>query len=287
MNYRLLAMDVDGTLLGPGRGLSRRTLRALHRAREHGLEYTLVTGRQWAEAEVVVRRLDLKVPVVCQNGAHILDPVTRHDYYHERISLDVALAITGALDQAGVIYYHYIDQEVLVRRPLARHLLWGHVWPPRSLAGWAAWFRWLWESRRYMRILPVDDLAGALRRGEKGPSGITAWDGAPAAVATLPPELQRQVTVVQNNRHSWNITPACVSKEIGLARLAEMLGLAPAQVVAVGDSYNDIPMLRWAGLGVAMGNAPPEVKAAATAVTAGNGEDGVAALVDRLINEGD
>jgi hydroxymethylpyrimidine pyrophosphatase-like HAD family hydrolase len=283
MGYRLLAMDVDGTVLGPDRGLSRRTVAALARARREGLDYTLVTGRQWAEAKVVVRALDVRLPVICQNGAHVLDPATGKDWLHERIDTAAAMAVAGALREAGVVYYTYVDQDLFVERPLANRLLWGHQWPPRGVPGWMAWFRWIFQSRRDMRILPVGRMEEALAARGVGPTGMTAWDGAPEVIAALPPAVRAQVDLVQNNAHSWNVVPAGTSKQHGLAWLAEHMAIPAEAVVAVGDSYNDLPMIRWAGLGVAMGNAPLPVKAEAKYVTGSNRDDGVAQLVERLL----
>lgn len=279
--YKLLALDIDGTILRSDRGLSRETVQALARARRAGLEYTLVTGRQWAEARIVARKLDLRLPVVCQNGAHVLDPGTGRDLLHRYIQLDAALALTAGLEAAGVVYYWYVGQEILVPRRFADTVLRGTRWPRRTGAQWRAWLRWLWECRVHLRFIPVDDMAAALTRAQFAPTSATVW--APAdVVAGMLPGGHPGFDLVRNNERSCNVVPPGASKGQGLAFLAGHLGLDRSQIIAVGDQYNDTPMLAWAGLGVAMANAPDGVKEHSHRVIPGNDADGVAWLVDRL-----
>ena len=278
--YKLLALDIDGTILRSDRGLSRETVQALARARRAGLEYTLVTGRQWAEARIVARKLDLRLPVVCQNGSHILDPVTGRELFHQTVPLDAALALTVGLEAAGVGYYWYAGQEILVPRRLYGTVMWGKRWPRRTGVQWRAWLRWLWECRVYLRFVPVDDMAAALRRCALAPTAATVWAPADRVAQMLPGHLG--FDLVRNNDRSCNVVPSGTSKGQGLAFLAGHLGLDRSQIIAVGDQYNDTPMLAWAGLGVAMANAPDGVKEHSHRVIPGNDADGVAWLVDRL-----
>jgi hydroxymethylpyrimidine pyrophosphatase-like HAD family hydrolase len=280
--YKLLAFDIDGTILRSDRHLSRPVAQALGRLRQIGLDYTLVTGRQWREANIIARKLDLRLPIVCQNGAHILEPGTGRELLHRYVDLDAALALTAALDGAGVVYYWYVGQKIFLPRKALETVLWGSRWrrgTPMQLRGW---LRWLWEARMHLRFVPVDDMAAALRGAKVAPTSATVWDRAPEIAATLPAELQAALGLVQNNERSYNVVPAGTSKQQGLAFLADHLGLDRSQVIAVGDQYNDLPMLAWAGLGVAMGNAPDPVKAVSGRVVPSNDEDGVAWLVEQL-----
>jgi hydroxymethylpyrimidine pyrophosphatase-like HAD family hydrolase len=137
-------------------------------------------------------------------------------------------------------------------------------------------------SKSKGNVVPVDDMAAALRGAKVAPTSATVWDRAPEIAATLPAELQAALGLVQNNERSYNVVPAGTSKQQGLAFLADHLDMDRSQVIAVGDQYNDLPMLAWAGLGVAMGNAPDPVKAVSGRVVPSNDEDGVAWLVEQL-----
>ncbi|HEY8489239.1 MAG TPA: HAD-IIB family hydrolase, partial [Thermaerobacter sp.] len=189
-----------------------------------------------------------------------------------------AAAVTAELIAAGCpVVVQFPQSLASSRRPPVGTLV-------RSLA--VPYLRHYWALRRYVAVVPGVELARFVERAPEPPVKVSALGDA----ATLRPLEQRIVQrygailrLTHSGPGSFDLLPPGIHKAAGLERLAAHLGIPREQVVAVGDNDNDCEMLRWAGLGVAMGNAHPDVKAVADYVTATNGEDGVARLIEEVL----
>lgn len=253
-DIRLVAVDVDGTLLRGDGTIAPEDREAIARARAAGIVVTLATGRLSAGALAVAKTLSLDAPLVCADGAVLFCPRT-HQPLDERILARPALmswlAALRAHDLRPFLFSHgaaHGDRDDAARFP----------W----IAGWTP------------ELDGRDDLDGALA-GPRAVRPVTAIGVGPeraarAAEASLlagrdcTDELA--VFAIGDTGH-WvlRLTPRGCSKATGLERLAGRLGITAAQVVAIGDYYNDVPMFAWAGHSFAMGHAPPEVAALAKA----------------------
>ncbi len=258
---RLLALDVDGTLLRSDNTLSERNRRALERARSAGWQIALATGKPpWAIVRLA-EALGLDGPHVVANGC--------------------GLWPTGG------------ELELLARIPdqgVAVSLAWAaSLGIPRALSGPRGVF--------CQPSWGVQEVTSALREvGEQPPDVVDdavltepepwkvililrAQAGAPATEA---PQVQGGQWV-RTHPNFFETVPCEASKGRALRLLCARRGIAQSDVVAVGDSDNDTELLSWAGLGVAMAHAPAHVRAAARQVTASNDEDGVALVVEELL----
>src|SRR5688572_8751335 len=253
---RLLALDIDGTLVNSRDELTPRVREALRRAVQSGIRLVLATGRRYSRALPLVEPLGLEAPLVTASGALIKNPLDHQTLYCAQFGRPLLCRLLGVLDQAGyhaVLYADTFDQgfdfycvtldvqsaELLDFYNLNAgcHRLWPvlmHDPPEAIFSGFAI------GTKEEMRVL-----AAELER-------------------QLPEQLY--VHVLRSPRYKGfmcEICPAGVSKWSGIQRLAHHWGIADDEICAVGDDVNDIPMIRGAALGIAMGNALPEVKAAA------------------------
>ena len=279
-DVRLLALDVDGTLVRQGDEITPRTLEALARAHRAGIRVALATGRRWRRARTVARTLELPVPVVCLGGALVKEEagrtVERSPFVPELLA-----SVVAALHAAGSSAIAHLEGgEESGPDFVVEHRRAWNGWTSRYVARNQAWTAW---SR---------DLAGEARDdvlvvGAFGPRAELEGAAAALAGAAFAPRVNVTLTPLPTDGGPagfyLEVQPSQVSKWHGLRRLAAHLGVAEAAICAVGDERNDLSMLRAAGLGVAMGNAPVEVKAAARLVIGRHDEDALADLVDRLL----
>ncbi len=261
---RLVATDVDGTLLNPSDEVTPRAAAVIGRLVAGGTAFVLVTGRPPRWIPPVVAQLPMARLAVCANGgvlydaaedrvlwARTIDPAT----LAELASLITAtlpgcrLAVEGVGDVAAGD--HFVAEPDYV-----------HAWADGD-----------------NHILPRADL---FARPAVKMLVRDAEMRSDAMVAALAPVIGDAADLTFSHpRGLVEISPAGVTKATGLAEVADRLGLTAADVVAFGDMPNDLEMLRWAGHGVAMGNAHPDLLPVADEVTAGNAEDGLALVLER------
>lgn len=280
MSFRLLAIDLDGTLLNPKGELSRANRDALHRAHEAGLTVCICTGRNHTEASPVLEQIGLDLNAgVFAFGALVIDLAAQKVLHRTAMPAETA---------EGLIRW-FLDQ--------GHHVL---VLYDRSQAGCdyvlveggqdaEAYERWLAVSpsraERLGRWTPRDCLplrVGIIERPERIEETLRR------VRAAFPPEQAKINSIYAPNYglHVVECFAPTVSKWLGISQLAKAWKLAPQDIVAVGDDINDLEMISHAGLGVAMGNAIPAIKAAARWQTLSNQQDGVSNLIQSLLGGG-
>jgi HAD superfamily hydrolase (TIGR01484 family) len=258
---RLVASDLDGTLLLPDETVSERTRAALAAAKEAGITVVLVSGRQPRSLGPIAERIGVGGIAICANGALIwdLDAGTLVDA--TPLAADLAARLVHALRQAipGALF------AVELERGFGREAGWSDglvATRPDALEADALELICGPVTKLLVRH-PTMAFAEVAERARRvvGDDAVVTWAG---------------LRLVE-------ISAAGVTKAFALERLCRRLGVDAAEVAAVGDMPNDLPMLEWAGLGVAVANADQAVLAAADEVTASNLDDGVARLLERII----
>ena len=275
---RLLAVDLDGTLLNPDSEIANDDAAALRRAADGGMAVLIATGRGHHSVMRLRGALEeLAVPayLALHNGALVLDP-SGAELWRAAMGAEAVAAALPLVRAAGLHPMLYAGvaggggpDVTLVLEEAARRA-------PRAQ----------FYLRTKERILDVvDDVAAAAHRGVLGIVSFGTRAEVVAGAAALAHLNGRAVSW-------WGPFPSADALEAvapdgtkgrAVQRLTERLGLAPRDVLAIGDNSNDLDMLRYAGTAVAMGNATPEVRAAAHFVTAGNTDAGVAAALERVI----
>jgi Cof subfamily protein (haloacid dehalogenase superfamily) len=244
---RLLALDVDGTLLRSDGTVAEADRAAIAAALARGIAVTLATGRLSSSALPFARALALEVPLVCADGAVLFCPTRGVPLVETPLSANGLAAFLGLVQG---------------------HTLAPFVFTHEAVCGAASDFdRFPFVSGWTDRFVAHDD------PGAASPSPITAIGvGSASAIAAVHDALLADAGQpddvaafpIRTTEH-WviRLSPGGCSKAVGLALLADRLSIPVAEVAAVGDWYNDIAMLSWAGRSFAMGQAPPEVKEAA------------------------
>jgi hydroxymethylpyrimidine pyrophosphatase-like HAD family hydrolase len=255
----LIALDLDGTLLSPDETVSRANRVAIGRALAAGIRVVFVTGRGVDTPIQLSRDLGLNLPVICCHGALTKDFGADKTLAHIPVPLQYAKPMVEFAEANRIPLAIYTDE-------LFWRISGGHVYMQDMRGpGW----------REVDSLLPL--LAGA-------PTFIR-FLGEEAVRA-----MQREFGDLPLNfrYESWHDFVECAvlnrdaSKKTALARLCADFQVTPDRVLAIGDSRNDVPMLHWAGIGVAMANALPEVRQAVAHHTAANDADGVALAIERF-----
>jgi Cof subfamily protein (haloacid dehalogenase superfamily) len=263
----LIACDVDGTLLDESETISPRTRDAVRAAVAAGANFVVATGRPPRWIRPVVEELGFAPMAVCANGAVVYDPAS------DRVVSARTLAVDTLGELAEIAARAIPGAGLAVERIGER----AHdTATPQFISSPGYEHAWLNPDNTEVSI---DDLLSA-------PAIKLLIRKAGARSADMAAELTKHVGIEGDVTYSTNnglveIVPLGISKAIGVEEVAKPLGIANHEVVAFGDMPNDVPMLLWAGHGVAMGNAHPDVLAAADEVTASNNDDGVGRVLER------
>ncbi len=263
MTYRLLVTDLDGTLVTSSREITPRTLAAVRAAQQEGVRVCLATGRMWSSAEPYARRLGADAPAILYNGGLVYDFATEAVLYRLPLGYESARAVLEMLREFPSVLPHlYINDRV-------------YAAGPSELTE-------QYRRRNGLEVELVGDLVAFLRLE---PMKILII-GTPDDLLTVLAQIRARalpVHAVFSEPTFLEILPQGSSKGTALEFLAPRLGIPLAEVIAVGDNLNDLEMIQTAGLGVAMGNAPAEVKSQADYVTATNDNEGLAVVIERFI----
>jgi hydroxymethylpyrimidine pyrophosphatase-like HAD family hydrolase len=290
MTIRMVALDLDGTLLNRQKEISPGDLAAVQAARAAGVHVVIATGRTVGSAREIAGRIGPDLPVIACNGAICYDE--RGEVLAQRpIPLAIAQQVVERLRSCGYTVQVQTPQGVYLERPLRNALLpyWRFVRTKLGASVWSALgrLRYYWFVNRFHR---VGSLVKFLARQQPTVLKLEVYHWG-SNLGALAEQLTRefpQLEVTKSGRDIVEITHGGVSKAWALQRLADARKVPSQAVMAVGDAWNDVAMLQYAGLGVAMAGAPAEVRAAARAVTGSNEEGGVAQAIYRyVLNKGE
>jgi Cof subfamily protein (haloacid dehalogenase superfamily) len=257
---QLIALDLDGTLLDSSETISPANRAAIKACLQRDLHVVLITGRGADAPLAIARDLGLRDPIVCAHGAITKDVRTGQDVRHVAIPTEYASPLIRFAHEHGLDGAVYVDERFHRRAGGPPYM------PDMTGPHW----------------VEVDSL---LALDGREPTFIRFFGS--EAVAAIREHFGH--LPVHFKYETWGdfeelaITSARATKERALKALCGDLDVPARAVLAIGDSRNDIPMLRWAAIGVAMGNALPEVIDAVPYATASNDEDGVAGAIERFV----
>jgi Cof subfamily protein (haloacid dehalogenase superfamily) len=262
--YRLLAVDLDGTLISLDLRLDPRDVDAVRRAEACGMRVVACTGRPFPGALPWVRRLGLESPLICYQGAQVRTTdggvLLDHGVPH-----DLAMEVVELCRRRDLHVQAYRDDRLIVERDRPEAQEYAH------------------HSGMQVHVADLDATMGPTT-----PKVVVV--AAPDVVERLLPELRERwagLLYVATSLPSYiEITNPNADKRQALEWLCVRFGIRHGETVAVGDGRNDQPMIEWAGMGYAVDGAPPEVVAAAGGRTVGRpGTGGIAKLVEALIGQ--
>lgn len=262
MTYKLVATDLDGTLVGRDLSISPRVRKAVQRVHDAGAHFVMATGRMFRSTLPYAQACDVVTPLITYQGALIRDHRSGEDLWHRTIASDMAKEALEALQETGLHVNLYVDDELLISKLTPEAELYSRISQvqPRIV--------------KSLRDVLVSEPTKIVAIGE--PDEIDHW------IPQLQARFAGKLYVTKSIPRFLEIANPQISKSVALSHLCERLGIRREEVIAFGDGMNDLDMIEWAGCGVAMENGPEALKAVADRVTAHVKEDGVARVLEEI-----
>lgn len=274
MPVRLIALDIDGTLLNSHFEVSPANRAAIAEATRRGIEIALVTGRRYDFAMLVVRQVESPLTMIVNNGAvvrtnkgqthvrHLLPRDTAHRVLQATKDWRSSTAVVFDRPLGGQVMLETIDWDDPIRG--------GYYRRNREFLGAAC------PLEACLNEDPIQVMfTGSVASMRAAEEILRAVD--------FKPEFALAVTVYEDRNFSMlDVIHPAISKGAALAEWAALRGVAREEILAIGDNHNDLEMLSFAGIPVVMGNSVPELKARGWHVTSSNDEDGVAEAIERF-----
>ncbi|NFV14210.1 Cof-type HAD-IIB family hydrolase [Clostridium sp. FAM 1755] len=273
MNYQLIALDMDGTLLNDEKKITQKTLSYIKKAKEKGVRVVISSGRVPGGLKFYEEIIAKEEPMICANGALILNH-KKETIYNEGINKNTLLNIIDILRKYKNTYYHFYHDNIMCTEKFDYSTKRFYEFNESIERKYRIEIRIITDSRKYIKdrereinkIVVVDDDLEYLNRIQK--------------------EIQDNLNVSVTKSHISNIE-ICnfgISKGIALEKLANYYDIPIEKCIAVGNDENDISMIKKAGLGVFMKNTREELKKYANYITnMDNNNDGIAEVIEKFI----
>jgi len=261
---RMVIADVDGTLVTQEKVLTQRAAEAVSRLREAGIQFTVTSGRPPRGMAMLIDPLKLTQPLAAFNGGVLIKPDLKTVVDQKFLPVGVPEKVIEAIENHGLDVWLYTDIEWFVRDPNAPHVAreqWTVKFPPTVVKTFAGLLG------RVAKIVGVSDDLDRVAKCEKdvqqaGGSHISAARSQPYYLDVTHPQANKGEVVLS---------------------LSKLLNIPAAEIATLGDMPNDVLMFQKSGVSIAMGNASPEVQAAATYVTSTNEDEGFAKAIEKFI----
>lgn len=270
LDIRLLVVDIDGTIAGESNSISPAVKQAITAAQQKGISVAIATGRMYRSALRFHQEIGANLPLLAYQGAWIQDPATDTIHRHLTVSFEMAHKLLDYFEQPELrkllSVHFYINDDLYVRELTTETEI--------------------YAQRSGITPIPVGDLR---QMTNHEPTKVLALCDDKDVIDRLLGSLRRQYTpaelyLTKSVATFFEATNPFVNKGTGVRYLAEeLLGLQPTNVMTIGDNFNDVEMLEYAGLGVAMGNAPQQVQALAQWVAPNVEQDGVAVAIEKFL----
>ncbi|MDJ0797365.1 MAG: Cof-type HAD-IIB family hydrolase [Calothrix sp. MO_167.B12] len=267
---KLLVVDIDGTIAGHDNSISEPVKQAIAAAQAQGIQVAIATGRMYCSALRFHQEIGSNLPLIAYQGAWIQEPVSQEIHHHLAVSRTISEQLLDYLEQPSlknILSIHFYINDKLYVRELSKDTQ-------------------AYAQRSGINPIAVGDLRTVL---DWEPTKILALCEDTDVINQLLENLRRQYTpsqlyLTKSVSTFFEAAHPQVNKGAAVSYLAEqILGLQPENVMTIGDNFNDVEMLEYAGIGVAMGDAPPQVKAKAQWVAPNVKEDGVAVAIAKFL----
>ena len=265
MQIKLIASDMDDTLLNHDNKISERNANAIRSALDKGVVFMIATGRMFCSARPYALDLGLDVPLVTYNGALVKAAKSGEVFYEHKLNYDTALEVLAYCKEHKYYAQVYIGDDILVDKK----------------------GKW---SDKYSEIIgvPITEIGEAVYEIKEAPYKIlvmTETEDFQAAWKSFAEKFAGKIVVTSSRDNFLELMEPGVNKWEAVKAVAESYNIKPEETMCIGDSNNDLAMIKNAGIGVAVGNAKDSVKEHAKIVTASNNDDGVAMVVEAILTQ--
>ncbi len=270
--YKLVAIDLDGTLLDSTKEISTRNKKAIASAIEKGVKIVICSGRVYSGARLYAKQIDSRDPIIACNGAVIAEKVDGRVIYSNYLHTEACMKINDIFHKND-LYFHVYAGDTMYTEKLGFTSL-KYFEKNKSLPK---------EDRVDIEI--VEDMAAKLKSisGRVLKFVAVADNKELLKIARCEIEQLQNVDVMSSNYDNFEVMQKGVNKGEALKKVSEYLKIPPSEMIAIGDNENDVSMLKYAGLSIAMENGEDIAKEVAQYVTASNNDDGVAQAIERFI----
>jgi len=267
---RVIAADIDGTLLDDTSSLTMRTIKAVNALEEKGIGFIICTGREYGICGLMFSVLKPKLPVVCSDGGEVVNPLDGRAIFHNPLPKEESAPFLRLCAELG-LDYSLTSYDGAYFPPGSKIRTLYEFYSDRAKEASAEGFP-MYTIEDVEELMPLEHNKVILRKDHPNfPKALEYLEKhCPGSEYTYSGQMLADVVRRGNDKGE------------GLRIAAETLGLKPSQFCVFGDSMNDVPMFKFAGLSFAMDNASDEVKAAADAIAPANTRDGVAQVIEAL-----
>ncbi|UFJ39098.1 Cof-type HAD-IIB family hydrolase [Brevibacillus humidisoli] len=262
-DIKLVAIDIDGTLLDRDSQLHQDTVDTLQAVRKAGIQVVLASGRTYRSTAMIAEQVGLEIPIVAYNGAFVARPGEEQPLWKRPLPLTKAQMFLREAEAMGCYVKVYVDDHLYVQAATE-------------------------ETIRFSAIHQVDYTevgVGQLSRIDVAPMKIVIIDE-PERIDQLYHRFQHWTAIfsmIRDSPRGIEIVHKGVNKSIGIGKLLPLMGLTWVQIMAIGNEQNDLEMVTAAAVGVAMGNASTRLKQEADVITLSNDEQGVARVLQQML----
>lgn len=277
MKYKMVCIDMDGTLLGKGRKISNESKKVIKEIHDKGVEIVVTTGRIYNNAAYYSHLLGVESPVIAANGAIVREKNTNKVIYENPIKTEECIRLIELLYKMNVFFHFYTLDGIYCGNELTKFAT--KLYMTKQVG---------YDNLKikYHVIKDLEKWKEFFRKTNVQITKCIAFSTKPDKIIKLKKELDKLNGIVYfgSGSRSVEINNKGVSKGKAVKALADYYGFKREEIVCIGDNENDISMIEYAGFGVAMGNAIDPVKRLADYITDTNKEDGVAKAIKKIFN---
>jgi Cof subfamily protein (haloacid dehalogenase superfamily) len=274
MKYKLVCVDMDGTLLNDKKQVTQRSKVAIARALEKGVKVVICTGRLFTAANEYADMIGIKAPIISANGAYIKEKDRDEVIYKSVLGLDNIKNIMDVVKKYDISPNFYTTDSIYTNKSNLAYQFYSK-------------FNMNAAINNNIKLHIVDNLEEKLEENKEEILKCIAIDDDIEKIKKIKEELSKfeGLEIVSSFMNNFEVMKKGVSKGSGVKVLAEYYGYGKESVICIGDNENDLSMIEYAGLGIAMENSEKMVLEVADYITASNNDDGVAKAIEKFVLE--
>lgn len=272
MKYKMLCVDMDGTCLDDNKEISEENLKAFKKAAERGVKVVVCTGRLYTSANIYAELIGLKVPVIASNGAYIREKDNDKVIFKAPLLYENCIKVLQVIRKYDIYPHFQSTDAVFYERLIYSSKIYNEA--NNTL-----------PDDKKVKITKVTNWEDTLKKEENNILKSIAMDKDIEKINRLREEMKniKGIEVVQSKYDNVEIMREGISKGSAVAVLSKFYNIEKEEIICIGDNDNDISMIKYAGLGVAMENGEDSLKKEADYITASNNNSGVAKVIEKFI----